>query len=52
VTDAPGAGRREAPPATFGQSLLEKAGLARWRPPDVPDPKDKLPERYNLDEPD
>ncbi len=43
--------RREPPPATFGQSLLEKAGLARWRPPDVTDPNDKPPERYNLDEP-
>jgi adenylate cyclase len=43
--------RPEAPPASFSQSLLEKAGLARWRPPEVIDPKDKPPERYNLDEP-
>jgi pSer/pThr/pTyr-binding forkhead associated (FHA) protein len=53
VYNAPGAvARPEPPPAAFGQSLLEKAGLARWRPPDVTDPKDKPPERYNLDEPD
>jgi adenylate cyclase len=43
--------RPEVPPATFGQSLLEKAGLARWRPPEPPKDKD-APERYNLDEPD
>jgi pSer/pThr/pTyr-binding forkhead associated (FHA) protein len=52
VAEAPGAAaRREPPPAAFGQSLLEKAGLTRWRLPDVTDPKDKPQERYNLDEP-
>jgi adenylate cyclase len=53
VYNAPGAApKQEASPATFSQSLLEKAGLARWRPPEVTDPKDKPSERYNLDEPD
>jgi pSer/pThr/pTyr-binding forkhead associated (FHA) protein len=39
---APGAARS----SLFGQSLLEKAGLVRWQPPEEPGPK-----RQTLDEP-
>jgi adenylate cyclase len=55
VYDAPGAvPRPSAQSALFRQGLLEKAGLARWRPPEAPEgppAKDRPPERYNLDEP-
>ena len=46
------AARPEPPPATFGQSLLQKAGLERWSPPEPADPKDRPHDRYNLDDPD
>jgi adenylate cyclase len=43
--------RPEAPRSLFHQSLLEKAGLARWRPPEPQGADDRPPERYNLDDP-
>jgi hypothetical protein len=57
VYAAPGAAARPKPRfPLFGQSLLEKAGLLRWRPPEPPArgrgaDDDAARERYNLDDP-
>jgi adenylate cyclase len=59
VYNAPGSAARPQPkPSLFGQSLLEKAGLTRWRPPEPPargrgaaDGEEPARERYNLDDP-
>jgi adenylate cyclase len=57
VYTAPGAAPRSDAGPLFSQSLLEKAGLARWRPP-APSPRDRgkagdedeQPRRYTLDD--
>jgi pSer/pThr/pTyr-binding forkhead associated (FHA) protein len=59
VYAAPGAAAQPQPrPPLFSQSLLEKAGLARWRPPEPPPrgpgtagAEDESPQRYTLDDP-